>query len=209
MSNYSVPSYAFQQQPHQYSQYPYDPRLEKLQALDSRMSEMEARLYENANNLWQRQENVNPQSYPNNGNSGKNQNNPQKSAFITVQSEEEAFRDPPNIDGSKQIYTDSKNGGLPTYAKWFDANIPKTFRKYAVWHDVGDAQPETESSSKTPDIAPAITTLSEKVAAMEESISSMIDEFEEVMTHIRKLTASAKRGNNGQFAKKEEINDGK
>lgn len=209
MSNYSMPyGYQFQPQPPQPQQYPYDPRLEKLQALDSRMAEMEARLFGN----FQRQihENVHPQSYSSNGNGGNTQSNKQENAIITVQSEEEAFKDAPNIDGSKQIYTDNKNGGLPTYAKWFDANIPKTFRKKAIWVDVGEELTEQQDkSNKETDITPAITSLSEKVTAMEESINGMMDEFEEMMSCVRKLTATAKKNKNGQFAKKEDTDDDK
>lgn len=212
MSNYSMP-YGYQPQPlqpQQYPQYPYDPRLEKLQMLDTRMREMEARLYGNSNNSYQTPENVNSQSYSGNGNINNTQSAPQKSAIITVQSEEEAFRDAPNIDGSKQIYTDGKNGGLPIYAKWFDANIPKTFRKKAVWVDIGEETTEQDAKIiKEPDITPAIATLSERVAAMEDSINSMMDEFDEIITYFRKLTTSAKRSKNGQFVKKEESEDDK
>lgn len=214
MSNYSIPyGYQFQPQPPQtqpYPQYPYDPRLEKLQALDTRMKEMEARLYGNSNN-WQSHENVNPQSYFGNGNNGNTQSNTQKDSIIAVQSEDEAFRDPPNIDGSKQIYTDGKNGGLPTYAKWFDANIPKTFRKKAVWVDIGEdvTAEQPGKNNVESDITPVITNLSEKIIAMEESISGMMDEFDEIMAHVRKLTSSAKRNKNGQFVKKEESENDK
>lgn len=207
MSNYSMPyGYQFQPQPPQYPQYPYDPRLEKLQALDTRMAEMEARLY--GNSARQTHESSHPQSYTGYGGGGNNQSNRQEHTIITVQSEDEAFRDPPNIDGSKQIYTDGKNGGLPTYAKWFDANIPKTFRKKAVWVDIGDETVEQPAKvNAESDITPAITSLSEKVAAMEESIGNMMDEFDEIMAYVRKLTVSAKRNKNGQFVKKEDSVD--
>lgn len=179
MNGYNPYAYPQPQQPQQ-PQYPYDPRLEKLNALDSKIREMEGRLYANSQSS--------PQSSSPVPHNGGEQTPFTGMSVIPVQSEEEAFKDPPAIDGSKQYYYNEAAKAF--YVKYFDMSIPKTIKQvYTLVDDsVIEETPEKEA------LSPALTELSEKVSGIEESFADFLEDFREVAKIVRKSETKKKAG---------------
>jgi len=97
-----------------------------------------------------------------------------------VNTEDEAWRLAPQLDGSKQYFIDEVNECF--YVKYFDASIPKTIKKiYRLTPDV--IEEETDKENLDADMAEAINDLSIK-------LDDLVVLVEEVRKNVTGVTGS-------------------